>query len=295
MGKNGASDNGANGDFVGLGGWELRRVKDGLDEAQVTSLINELIDQRDALSQRTEHLSSLTRLAEKTVTEADKLAEEMKREALDQAKAEATEITARAEEQARQLENESRRIQLELRNSAQGLYHHLLSELENLKQKVTALQRESEQKLSPLAEKTSTVTTETDEIDGDSAEPIQAANYENGTKEETLLPDNLNITVDEANLEFELEILPPIDIMEIMEIVTYLDSLPEVKNTELIPHTDHPSIIVLLREPVDLIDMLRTLPEVAHVKEAATDTTDAEDKPRKVQIRLAEKKVTQEA
>ena len=134
MGKNGAGDNGASGGFIDLGGWELRRVKDGLDEAQVTSLVNELIGQRDTLSQRTEHLSSLTKLAEKTVTEADNLAEAMKQEALDQAKAEAALVITRAEEQAQQVENENNRIQLELRNSAQGLYHHLLAELENLRQ-----------------------------------------------------------------------------------------------------------------------------------------------------------------
>ena len=48
MSKNGASDNGENFGSVDLGDWELRRVKDGLDEAQVTTIINDLLGQRGA-------------------------------------------------------------------------------------------------------------------------------------------------------------------------------------------------------------------------------------------------------
>jgi vacuolar-type H+-ATPase subunit H len=300
MGKNGASENGDNGDVVGLGEWELRRVKDGLDEAQVTAIINDLLSQRDALSQQTEHLSSLTRLAEKTVTEADRMAEEMKQEALEQAKTEATTIVTEAQGRAREIEDKSRIVQAELKNSVQGLYQHLLTELDNLKGKVTTLQAESEEKLSPLTEAV--------------GEPTPAGELDTGANQESTYlseaespsPDNPDEAANraeeaeeaegakEANLEFELEILPPIDIMRIMDIVTYLDSSPEVENTELIPNTDRPSIIVLLREPVDLVEMLRTLPEVASVNEVAVDEAEAEGKPRKIQIELAEKKVPQE-
>jgi hypothetical protein len=182
----------------------------------------------------------------------------------------------------------------------QGLYQHLLTELDNLKGKVTTLQAESEEKLSPLTEAV--------------GEPTPAGELDTGANQESTYlseaespsPDNPDEAANraeeaeeaegakEANLEFELEILPPIDIMRIMDIVTYLDSSPEVENTELIPNTDRPSIIVLLREPVDLVEMLRTLPEVASVNEVAVDEAEAEGKPRKIQIELAEKKVPQE-
>ena len=69
--------------FVELGGYEFRRVSNGLDEAQVKSSINKLISQRDKFRQHAEHLSSLSKLAEKTVAEADKLAEEIKTETKD--------------------------------------------------------------------------------------------------------------------------------------------------------------------------------------------------------------------
>ena len=59
-----------NGHSTEICGWEIMRVNNGLDEAQVGSIISELVSQRDSLIQQTEHLSSLTKLAEKTVTEA---------------------------------------------------------------------------------------------------------------------------------------------------------------------------------------------------------------------------------
>ncbi|MBA7491830.1 hypothetical protein ES702_02378 [subsurface metagenome] len=79
-----------------------------------------------------------------------------------------------------------------------------------------------------------------------------------------------------------------------MGVVTYLDSLPEVESTEIIPETDRPSIIVFLREPINLPDVMRTLPEVAEVKEDVTDTAGANGKPRKVQIVLSRETMPQE-
>jgi len=171
MGQNGAKDDGAKSGVVDLAGWELKRVKNGLDETQVASLINELIGERDRLNQRLDHLSSLTKLAERTVTEADRLAEETMTEAVDQAIAEAATLIAKAEAQAQQmieekraevinianeqaaaikaeaeqkagllLENGKKGIELELRNLANELYSRLLSQLEDLKQQVVALE-----------------------------------------------------------------------------------------------------------------------------------------------------------
>lgn len=294
MAKNGAGDNGAK-DVFDLGGWEFRRVKNGLDETQVVSVINELVGQRDRLIRHTEHLSSLTRLAEKTVTEADKLAEEMKTEAIERAKTEAAEIIVKAEAQAQQMGNENKRIRLELKDSVQRLYSQLLSELEGLKRKVVELQVESEHGLSQPAEETDTVAMAAEEIPSYSSELIPTIDRTSTSEleEQAPVPDELDMTTDEGKLE--LEVLPPIDIMKILEIVNYLDSLPEVENTELIPHTERPSIVVSLREPIPLIDMLRALPEVAYVKEDATGTTGAEGKLRKVQVGLSGKTVPQEA
>jgi hypothetical protein len=88
--------------------------------------------------------------------------------------------------------------------------------------------------------------------------------------------------------------VPPLDIMKIMEIVTYLDNLPEVENTELIPNTERPSIIVSLREPIELPTMLNALPQVANIEEDKTEPVE-EGKPKKLQISLSLESAAQEA
>ena len=306
-----------------LWGREFNIVKDGLSEDQVVSFVDELVSTHEMLIQRQEHLSVLTKLAERTVTEAENLSEEIKREATDRAKAEASKIIAEAEDRAKAeasriiteaearaqqiveekqaeamaiatehaeaikakakheaellLGDQRKRVKSELSNFVHQLYNQLLSELESLKQQVVALEAESEHKLSQSAEETSIVTKEGDGSHDEFMELIQ--------------------TIDQTNTdepEWELEILPPTDIMKMMGVVTYLDQLPEVERTEIIPRTDMPSIMVFLREPISLADMLRTLPEVAQVKEDATDTAGANGKPRKVQIVLAGETVPQE-
>lgn len=293
MGKNGAK---SQDEFIELCGWEIKKVKDGLDETQVTSLINELISQRDQFSQRTEHLSSLTNLAERTVTEADNLAEEMKVQAIEKAKNETASLIAEAEVKAEQIENDTKKIQLELRSSVQGILNQLLSELGSLKQQVEALQAESEQKLSPPLETDRPVTEPADETSASAQEPVPVVN-QTDTKEETEPAPAANeqeTTPDSDNLDLELEILPPLDIMKIMEVVTYLDNLPEIENTELIPNTERPSIIVSLREPIELTSLLLALPEVANLEEDETEPA-GEGKPRKFQISLSVESAAQEA
>ncbi|MFC1938917.1 hypothetical protein ACFLWM_02035 [Chloroflexota bacterium] len=292
MGKNGGK---SQDEFIELGGWEIKKVKDGLDETQVTSLINELISQRGQLTQRTEHLTSLTNLAEKTVTEADKLAEEMKVQAIEQAKNETASLIVEAEVKAQQIENETKKIQLELKSSVQGIIDQLLSGFDSLKQQVEALQAESEQKLSPSLGINRSVSEPSDETSASAQEAIPAMSQTDTgeSTEPAPIASDQETTPDSDNLDLELEILPPLDIMKIMEIVTYLDNLPEIENTELIPNTERPSIIVTLREPIDLISMLRMLPEVANIEEDKTEPA-SEGKPRKIQIRLSVESVAQE-
>ena len=287
-------------DTVELWGRRFKITKDGLDEEQVASFVDELITERDMLSKQQEHLSSLTKLAERTVTAADELAKQVHKEAMDQAKVEANAIAAKAEEQAQQiieekraeavamanmeaeaikakaqqqaellLEETAKRIQPELRYMAQRLHRELLSQLESLKQQVVAFETEFEHKLSQLSEKAGTGAGEGDKTGDEFQELIRATDQANTSEP-----------------EWELQILPPIDIMQTLDIVTHLDSLPEVQNTELIPQVDRASILVFLREPIQLIDTLRALPQVAEVKE---DTTGADSKPRKVQIVLSGK------
>ena len=93
----------SNDGIIELWGQDFNRAKDGLDEEQIVSFVNEIISERDTLLKRQEHLSSLTKLAERTVSEADNLAKRVKEEAEEQAKAEANAIVTKAEEQAQQI------------------------------------------------------------------------------------------------------------------------------------------------------------------------------------------------
>jgi len=358
MAKNGNKEG-----MVELWGREFNLAKNGLDETQIVSFVNELMSERDQLIQQAEHLAALTKLAEKTVVEADKLAEEIKQETAEQTEAETTAIIAKAEEQARQIieekrteiitivtkeaeaikanaereagllvERERERIQPELRDITQQLYRELLSQLKSLKQQVTALEVEFEHKLSQPAEQTSIVTMEkeapsaqvpttiqqasnitaiissevslerAEDKSTESQQPTQTIDQANTSELEEEAPLSVDSQAELIyNDEVELEILPPIDVKQIMGIMRYLDSLSEIKNTELIPVIDRPLIIVSLREPMHLIEILRTLPEVGEAKEvtdeentAVTDA-DAEGRRRKIRITLSGNSVLDEA
>jgi len=297
-----------NNGVVELWGHEFKKAKEGLNKEEVVSFVNELMKKHEELLKRAEHLSALTKLAEKTVVEADNVAKQVQNEAEDQAKSEVKAILAKAEEQAQQLiqeksaeatamanreaeairakaqqqaeamlEEKAKEIQPKLMNNAKSIYGELVSQLESLKQQVATLEEELGRKLSQPLEDTGKVSVEAGKASDDFLELIQ-------TTDET--------SKDEP--EWELEILPPIDLTQILDIINHLDSLPQVVRTELIPQTDKPSIMVFLRQPIDLIDILKTLPQVAKVTEDATESG-AEGKPRKAQIELPRQTVTQQS
>ena len=100
-----------------------------------------------------------------------------------------------------------------------------------------------------------------------------------------LVADDLDATTSESEPHWELEILPPMDIMKVMAVVTHLDSIPEVEKTEIIPRSDKPSIVVFLREPIQLANIMKEIPEVTQVIEE--DTEDPNGWPKKLQIELS--------
>lgn len=304
MAKNNKNNNGV----IELWGHEFKKAGEGLDRGEVVSFINELMKKHEALLKRTEHLTSLTKLAEKTIVEADTVAKQVKNEAKEQARAEAKAILSEAEEKAQKmvqgkraealakvdqeveaikakaqqeaenmLEEKSKEIQPELRKSVKRLYGELLSQLESLKQQVVALEKELDQKLSRSLEKTGAAATETSQADRETG---QADN-------EFLELFQSAKETDENQPEWELEILPPIDLTQILDIINYLDNLPEVRQTELIPQMDRPTITVFLREPISMIDILRELPQIAHVSEEKTGSNGSDVKPRKAKIELS--------
>lgn len=325
-------------DVVVLGEREFKRVKNGLDEAQIASFIDELVKERDRLAQSQVHITSLSRLSERTVVEAENLATQIKAEAAEQAKAESAAIIDKAKEQARQmaekkiaeavaianekanaikakaeeeaallLENEKNKIRNELRNLVNQQFGYLLEELERLKQQAAAIQADFDNKSPEPREEMSTVTVKI-------AENRDAAAAEIAKESATIVAEASKKTLDErlepsratdhteksselskllqieeqpesGKPQWEVEILPPFNISKLMGVVAFLDQLPEVANTEMIvPQIDMPSILVFLRRPMDLVDVLQTIPAVAYVEEVTTAKVATDGKPRKVRI-----------
>jgi cell division septum initiation protein DivIVA len=305
MAKNNNNNNKGNG-VVELWGHEFKKAAEGLDKAEVVSFVAELMKKNETLLKRAEHLASLTKLAEKTIIDADNVAKQVQDEAEEQAKAEARKILSGAEEQAQKiieekraealakanreaetikakaqqqaetmLEERIREIQPELKDNVKTLYDELLAQLEGLKKQVVTLEEELDHKLSQPPAEIRKATIEASKADNDFFELLQP--IEEPGEEEP---------------EWELEILPPIDLTQILDIINHLDSLPQVVRTELIPQMDKPTIMVFLRQPIELANILKTLPQVASVTE---DATGAEGKTRKAQIELPRQTVIQQS
>ena len=85
--NNNSNSDSANEDVFRIGERSFRKIKLGLAEEEVRAYVEELINQRDALVKRQEHLAALTELAEKTVMDASNLSQAMTKKAADQAKA----------------------------------------------------------------------------------------------------------------------------------------------------------------------------------------------------------------
>ena len=328
-------NNSENNHIIKLWGQDFVRAKYGLDEKEVVPFVSELISQRDELAQRQEHISSLLKLAERTVSEADNLADQLKKEATEQAQAKASAIISEAEQQSQKiieaktaealviakkeakaikaeaqqqakllLEEKVKSVQAELKNIAQTLYQQLLSQLETFQRQVTTSEAEFEEALSqPLKQISQETMDQANSISVEVAEPIQTIDHPNAEeveKEVAAYTENQK-TVD-SKLMAQLEIQPPIDITEIIQIMNYLDNLPEVETTELIPLADKPLIEVILHEPTALTEILMSLPQVSQAKEvkdrdaaATTGEIRGEGEIVKIEITLSENSVLDES
>jgi len=260
-------------DTLYIGDRSFRKIKLGLAENEVRSYIEELISQREALRKRLEHLTSLTELAEKTVIDANNLSQAMMKKATDQAKVETDSIRARAEQETAQFINQRKAeakaaaekeaeaikadarhqakmirerqlegIREEAANLAQKLQNDLIADIEVMKKSVMA-----------LSTKFSTTTINTVSNDG----------QENGKR----LSEEEKAEITDYAQWLEIEIMPPIDIDKIMNLISYLERLPEVKTTDVLPDTPNPIIRVFLGKPLALAAVLLLLPQIAQVNE----------------------------
>jgi cell division septum initiation protein DivIVA len=355
---------------ITLGGREFKRVKNGVDEAQVGTFIEELIKERDELSQSKHHIASLTKLAETTIVEAEKMANQIKTEAKEKAGYESTALLEEAKQKAQEmaeqreaealeragkeaeaikseakreaaalLDRERESIWEELRGAIGQQFESAVEQLEGLRQQAAQAQADFEGRMSKRAQESIPVTAEYDE-EKDAAPSSDVSENNNalmslvgepeappaireaeppstkedkkpaGSTEPEELDDRSDRGFDISRLlqmddwaessepQFEVEILPPIQMTKIMEIVAYLDQLPEVQNTEIIPRMESPSIMVFLRDEMNLVEALQGVPAVAYVEEVAIDGNasngESGQAPRKIRVGLSGKAMTQE-
>ncbi|MFC2067765.1 hypothetical protein ACFLTP_01955 [Chloroflexota bacterium] len=207
-----------------LWGKDFEIVKDGLAESQVIGFATDIINERNNLLQSQEHLESLTRLAERTVIEADKMAKEIKLEAEEKANIQVSHILAEAEKQAEALmkqrqseilamaneeaaniktsaEQEAnhmlvkykQQLQTETKEITQKLHGHLVSDLEGLMQQAVTLQTEWESKLSEIVISNTSLTSNREVL----SDTPQKAQVEFSSLPE-IIPENSNDTIETA-------------------------------------------------------------------------------------------------
>jgi F0F1-type ATP synthase membrane subunit b/b' len=298
----GSNESASNDGVLKVGEREFRKTKFGLAEEEVRSYVQELITQRDALIKRQEHLAALTELAEKTVIEANNLSQLMMKKSTEQARAEGDKIRVQTELECKQIieakkaeakgaaekeglaimaEAQSRAklireehlntIKVEAATLAQKLQGELIANIDSIKQQVLSIGS----KFEPSARFNHEASPRVNEKSLEASAPM-------------LTPNEKGVLLNHIPW-LEVEILPPLDIEKIMDLISCLESLPEVKTTDLLPETPNPLIRIFLNEPSPLVELLRTLPQIAHINELtdfAEHDSETEEKRERIQIVL---------
>lgn len=285
-----SNNNGANGsapgeDVVHLGSHTFKKIKVGLDEEEVRSCITELTGQRDALQKRQEHLSALTELAEKTVIEANSLSQEMMKKATEQARTEADKIRAKAEQESAQIveskraeaiasaAKEAEAILTEANTRAQTMREEHLDAIKSEAERLAReLQNELLASIDGVKERIVSLGAKFEPKSSGSRPPSRTSRIENGDKPVASLSEVEKGELLEHIPWLEVEVLPPLDIEKIMDLISRLENLPEVKTTDLLPETPNPLIRVFLNGPSPLAELLRTLPQVEQVNQISDST-----------------------
>ena len=299
--------NGSNGvapgeEILHVGERVFRKVKLGLAEEEVRAYIEELIIQRNALGKRQENLAALTTLAEKTVIEANNLSQLMVKKSTEEAKVAADTILAKAKQDSEQklkemkaeakvaAEKEAATIIEEARRQAKSVREEQLNcirtEAADLAQK---LQNELISHIEGMKKQVMTIGIKAESSASNSSNASHAGQGDSKDKKSPALSEGEKGVLLDHIPWLEIEIMPPMEIDKIMDLISQLESLPEVKTTDLLPETPNPLIRVFLNKPAPLADMLRTFPQIAQVKEMSDATgvdNQSGEKRQRIQVTL---------
>ncbi len=265
-----------------LTGRSLREAISDLDDKQILSLVQQLIDERESLLKRQEHLVSLSRLSEKTIAAADEVARQIKEEAKQQADTEASTIINNAKSNADKIleerriaavgsaqreflavkakylqefdtfsENSIGKFEARIKEVTHDISESMSSYTESLKEQFLAFQIELEQKLSALE---NMAPAELGRID-----PVNSASASKSV--DTIAGREIKI----------IEILAPRDKERIDALKAHLDTLEDVVQTELKHMVDRSLIEVTIVKPLDLTRLMSDWPEVEMVQDSVVD------------------------
>jgi F0F1-type ATP synthase membrane subunit b/b' len=140
-------------------------IEDKLDEAELFSFIESLIEQNSELARKVECLESLGQLAEKTVIEAEKQAEGVREEAEREANARAESIHSKAKEAAKRIIAEARQAAetegQEMLAAAQQQGQEMVKAVEeDARSKILAAEEQAQQMLKAAEEEGSRIVEE---------------------------------------------------------------------------------------------------------------------------------------
>jgi RNA binding exosome subunit len=245
-------------------GYLFKRVKSGLDENQVTDIIEKILNEKDELAKRQGHLSSLMKLAEKTISEADNMAEQIKKEAEAKAKEEAKQlldtmiaeamdnVNKQAEtlkqgalvEAQEILKKRADELQTKLNQSAQQLCQRMMVQTESLAQELASLKADLEHEASTLPESAVISIAENTGVSL-------------STKTDKVTPPT---TKESGHIVYtnlvEVEILPPRDADEINKLRTFLNELPGIQAEPAVNYVDKTSMKVHTNNEINLTQAL---------------------------------------
>jgi hypothetical protein len=264
-----------------LTGHSVREALSELDDKQVLNLFQQLIDEREGLIKRQEHLVSLSRLSEKTIAAADEVANQIREEAKHQAEAQASTILTEARTNAERLLTDSRNqainsvrsdllaarskyltefdefsaksineFETKITSAIENVTASMITYSEALKNQFNSFKKELETKLSEL--ETNSFTENPDTIPAAVETPV--------------LPEKESETM--AGREMRIvEILAPRDKDRIDGVRAHLDLLDDVVETNVKHLVDRTLIEVTLMKPMDLTHVMSDWPEVEMVQD----------------------------
>jgi len=270
--------------FVELGGKKFKVVKAGLDEDEVASYIDQLMTERDLLLKRQESLTSLTKLYDKTIIEADNLAREIQKQAMEKAQQEANAVMMNAHEKAKDiLERQIADAQNIIKQQVKTIKVSVSKQIDTaLKEQIKDVQlrigetvRELSDTLTAQSEKLANLGNSV-HIDFEQTIPektpaaVCEAVVDTNRKEKTVSSTVLcNEAKDEKSID--IEILPPRDKDEIEAIEAYLKTIPEIKSIELLTMIDKSILNIKSAKQCDLMAILRASPQVYQAEECVKD------------------------